>query len=246
MRYDGDMKLLVTAGNTRTPIDRVRCLTNIFTGRTGGQIARMAAGRGHSVTLFTSHPEVVSELGAPPEPSVWHLQTYRTFEELHALLAAAIPGGQFDAIIHAAAVGDYHLAGTYVPVAGAKFDVERGAWTSDHTHLANVSTGKVKGNYPELWLRFTPAPKLIDLMREPWGFRGVLVKFKLEVGLNREELLVVAEQSRLASNADLMVANTLESRHDEAFVGAGEYERVGRAELPNRLLDRIEVLSTRA
>ena len=29
------MNLLVTAGNTLVPVDRVRCITNIFTGRTG-------------------------------------------------------------------------------------------------------------------------------------------------------------------------------------------------------------------
>ena len=30
------MNLLITAGNTLAPIDRVRGLTNVFTGRTGG------------------------------------------------------------------------------------------------------------------------------------------------------------------------------------------------------------------
>ena len=33
------MKLFITAGNTQVAIDRVRCLTNIFTGRTGAGIA---------------------------------------------------------------------------------------------------------------------------------------------------------------------------------------------------------------
>ena len=32
------MKILVTAGNTQVPIDRVRCITNIFSGRTGTRI----------------------------------------------------------------------------------------------------------------------------------------------------------------------------------------------------------------
>ncbi|GIW80734.1 MAG: hypothetical protein KatS3mg105_2541 [Gemmatales bacterium] len=33
------MKILITAGNTLAPVDRVRCLTNIFTGRTGALVA---------------------------------------------------------------------------------------------------------------------------------------------------------------------------------------------------------------
>ena len=50
------MKILVTAGNTQTPIDRVRCITNIFSGKTGAQIALEAHRHGHSVVLLTSHP----------------------------------------------------------------------------------------------------------------------------------------------------------------------------------------------
>ena len=50
------MNVLVTAGNTQAPIDRVRCVTNIFSGRTGAAIANAAWGRGHAVTLATSNP----------------------------------------------------------------------------------------------------------------------------------------------------------------------------------------------
>ena len=58
------MNVLVTAGNTQTPIDRVRCITNIFTGRTGARIAVEAHRRGHAVTLVTSHPRVVAVGGS--------------------------------------------------------------------------------------------------------------------------------------------------------------------------------------
>jgi phosphopantothenate-cysteine ligase/phosphopantothenoylcysteine decarboxylase/phosphopantothenate--cysteine ligase len=74
------------------------------------------------------------------------------------------------------------------------------------------------------------------------GFRGTLVKFKLEVGLSEAELLAVAEAARVHSKADLIAANTLEGMHEWALVGAGpgEYRKVTRAELPDYLLDRIE------
>jgi phosphopantothenate-cysteine ligase/phosphopantothenoylcysteine decarboxylase/phosphopantothenate--cysteine ligase len=54
------MNVLVTAGNTQTPIDRVRCITNVFSGRTGARVAMEAAARGHQVALLTSHPELLS------------------------------------------------------------------------------------------------------------------------------------------------------------------------------------------
>ena len=87
----------------------------------------------------------------------------------------------------------------------------------DNLALVDRWAGKVKSNEPELWLRLVQTPKLIDQIREPWGFRGVLVKFKLEVGLNEDQLLEIAEASRRQSNADLMVANTQEGMGEWAL-----------------------------
>src|SRR5438874_2731782 len=97
------MNLLVTAGNTMVPIDKVRCLTNVFTGRTGAQIAVEAHRRGHTINLLTSHPETIAE--APPER--WKVWPYRTFEDLHALLQDRITASDPDAVVHCAAVSDY-------------------------------------------------------------------------------------------------------------------------------------------
>ena len=36
------MNILITAGNTHAPIDRLRVITNVFTGRTGAHLARTA------------------------------------------------------------------------------------------------------------------------------------------------------------------------------------------------------------
>src|SRR5262245_7435765 len=103
-----DMNVLVTAGNTQTPIDRVRCITNVFTGRTGAQVALEAHHRGHAVTLLTSHPEVVRKL-APDLATAptWTMRSYRTFVDLQEAMSGLVPGGRFDVLIHAAAVSDY-------------------------------------------------------------------------------------------------------------------------------------------
>ena len=226
------MNILITAGNTQTPIDRVRCLTNIFSGKTGSRIAIEAVRRGHTVALFTSHPEIVAELTGtvPLVPERWQLASYRTFDDLSELMESRIPGGGFDAIIHAAAVSDYALGGIYAP------DPKHGGT------LINARAAKVKSHHPVLWLRLIPTPKLVDRIREPWGFAGTLVKFKLECGLPDEELLSIAEQSRLQSAADFMVANTLEGMEEFAFIGpiAGRYHRVDRSQLAVRLMDLVE------
>jgi phosphopantothenate---cysteine ligase (CTP) len=237
------MNVLVTAGNTQTPIDKVRCITNIFTGRTGAQVALEGHRRGHRVTLLTSHAEAVRDLApgfAPPVGS-WAVKPYRTFDDLRDAMERELTGGGYDVLIHAAAVSDYELAGVFVPTKRTKFDSTTGRWSGD-TMLSDAATGKVKSHHPELWLRLVPTPKLADRVRQPWGFRGTFVKFKLEVGVSDDELRAIALKSLTQSSADLIVANTLEEKSDAAFLGdvTSGWERVDRPTLADRLWDRLE------
>jgi phosphopantothenate---cysteine ligase (CTP) len=242
------MRVLVTAGNTLVPIDRVRGITNIFTGRTGAQIAVRARQRGHQVVLLTSHPEAIHDLPeeAPPQADGWSVRRYRTFDELREAMAEALRPEAPEAVVHSAAVSDYQSGGIYAPAPHTHFRAGDQCWESSagSPSLVDMAAGKVKSDAPELWLRLVRAPKLIDLMRNAWGFRGVLVKFKLEVGVSEERLLEVAERSRGHSSADLMVANTLEGAGYWAYLGPlhGQYERVSRKDLAGRLLEAIESL----
>src|SRR5438552_11717988 len=106
------MNVLVTAGNTRVYIDQVRCLTNVFTGRTGASIALEAHRRGHRVVLLTSHPEAVE---TAPADERWSLYRFRTFDDLHQRLRSLLEAGGLDAVIHCAAVSDYQCTGVYAP-----------------------------------------------------------------------------------------------------------------------------------
>lgn len=239
------MRMLVTAGNTWTMLDKVRCITNIFTGRTGGILALEAFGRGHAVTLVTSNAEILRDLSdSPPNCERWNVVLYRTFEDLQSVLEDLIRPNRFDAVLHSAAVSDYQSAGIFTGSTGTQFDVSTGQWShvSGGTPTLNDrSAGKVKSDESELWIRLVRTPKLVDQFREPWGFRGVLVKFKLEVGKSDAELLTIAERSRQQSNADFIVANTLEEAGTWAFLGAGdEYQKVSRTELPAKLLGMVE------
>jgi phosphopantothenate-cysteine ligase/phosphopantothenoylcysteine decarboxylase/phosphopantothenate--cysteine ligase len=237
------MKILVTAGNTQTPIDKVRCITNVFSGRTGTHIAWEAWQRGHEVCLLTSHPEVVQELSSagPQDNSRWRVESYRTFDDLRRLMEIEITGRNFDAIVHVAAISDYAVAGTYRLDSSTLFDL--GSLTFQWSpHLVQAIGGKVKGNHAELWLRLTPTPKLVDLIRRPWGFDGTLVKFKLEVEVSETRLREIAESSRRQSDADMIVANTLEGMADWAIISnrSGDVVKVPRHALAHEVLRGIE------
>jgi phosphopantothenoylcysteine synthetase/decarboxylase len=234
------MRFLVTAGNTQVPIDRVRCLTNIFSGRTGAAIALAAYRAGHDVTLLTSHPDAVLQLDPPRPlgPERWRPLRFRTFADLEKLLHKEVEEGGFDAIIHCAAVSDHQVAGVYAPEPGTRFDPASARWSGEPPTLVDRAAGKVKSDEPELWLRLVRTPKLVDQIRRPWGFKGVLVKFKLEVGLTEDQLREVAERARVQSDADLIVANTLEGMHEWAYLGSATvgYQRIRRRELAEQVV----------
>jgi phosphopantothenoylcysteine synthetase/decarboxylase len=237
------MKVLVTAGNTQVLIDRVRCLTNIFTGRTGAAIALAFYGQGHDVTLLSSHPDVVLEMKPPQplSPERWRPYRYATFADLQRLMGDEITRGGYDVVIHSAAVSDYLSGGIFAPAPGTHFNEATNHWTGSAPALMDRAAAKVKSAEPELWLRLVRAPKLVDMVRQDWGFTGILVKFKLEVGLSEQQLLAIAEPSRRQSQADLMVVNTLEGAHEWACLGPleGSYQRVSRRELAQCVLQAV-------
>jgi phosphopantothenoylcysteine synthetase/decarboxylase len=217
------MIILVTAGNTATPIDEVRCISNIFTGRTGYSIADTAYRMGHDVKLLTSD-QTAEVIHAANWRSHFHIEYYKTFNELEALMAKEITSDRYDAVVHSAAVSDYKVEGV--------FDAQ----------FKDVSAGKVKSSSNNLWLKLVPTPKLVDKICNEWDFHRILVKFKLEVGITDNELLRIAEASRKHSMATMMCANTLENMNEYAYLGCEVYEKIPRPQLAFRIVRELEII----
>lgn len=93
-------RLLITAGPTFEPIDPVRGITNLSSGKMGYAIARAASEAGAEVTLV-SGPTALT-----PAQNV-HRINVRTAQEMHDTVMAHIPGK--DAFIAVAAVADWHV-----------------------------------------------------------------------------------------------------------------------------------------
>lgn len=99
------MNLLVTAGATREPLDAVRFLTNVSTGRTGALLAAEFAARGHAVTLLRGE-------GAVAAPASMDTATFTSTDDLLGQLRQRLAEGRYDAVIMSAAVSDYRPAHT--------------------------------------------------------------------------------------------------------------------------------------
>ena len=83
-----------------------------------------------------------------------------------------------------------------------------------------------------------PTLKIVDLIREEWGYQGYLVKFKLQTLMSDAQLQKIAEESRAHSKAEMMVANCLEWSNERAFVMTeGRVVSVARAHLPATIME---------
>lgn len=95
------MRLLITAGPTREPIDPVRYLSNRSSGKMGYALATAALAKGHQVVLISGPVSI-------PAPKGASLVRVGTALEMHDAVAAAIH--EADAAIFCAAVADYRVA----------------------------------------------------------------------------------------------------------------------------------------
>jgi phosphopantothenoylcysteine decarboxylase/phosphopantothenate--cysteine ligase len=95
------VRVLVTAGGTREPLDPVRFIGNRSSGRQGTALAQAAAKRGARVTLVAAHLEVPT----PDNVTVVSVETAAQLAEAVEQQRAA-----HDVVIMAAAVSDYRPA----------------------------------------------------------------------------------------------------------------------------------------
>jgi phosphopantothenate---cysteine ligase (CTP) len=97
------MKILVTAGATREPIDAVRFLSNASTGATGAALTDEFSRRGHEVVHLHGESAVLPA-------RAMGLEIFSSAADLEQRLARQLAKGAFDAVVMAAAVADYRPA----------------------------------------------------------------------------------------------------------------------------------------
>ncbi|MCP4807163.1 MAG: hypothetical protein GY913_26120 [Proteobacteria bacterium] len=171
--------VLVTAGATRNPIDAMRYISAHSSGRTGVAIASALVVHGCRVH-FLGSPEAC--LRANAIPSTEEFADTRDLMERMEIWVRANPQGW---VIHAAAVGDYELAGSAV--------------------------GKISSNLETLTLTLRPTPKIADRVRF-WSDDITLITFKAAPPLTDGESLVKICRKQLErTRSDLVLGNVLGS-----------------------------------
>ena len=94
-------RVLITAGPTWVPLDRVRVISNVSGGETGVLLAKKLSGLGMKVTLL------LGPVNHPVLGGGFKLVRFRFFDELKEALLRELKTGKYDIVIHSAAVSDY-------------------------------------------------------------------------------------------------------------------------------------------
>ena len=209
------MKILITSGGTQVPIDSVRFIHNMSTGRFGSELAEEFLKGGHSIRLLhakgaptpfkleldmeraisdyrvlLSYYDKISEKMRFMANSWSSTQTFGTYEfktynNYVANLQMMINNFKPDIIVLAAAVSDYGVD----PVEG-KMDSPN-----------------------EVTLKLKKLDKVIDKVRA-WAPDAYIVGFKLLVGSTPNELREAAEKQLARAKVDMVVGNDLNQIRD--------------------------------
>jgi phosphopantothenate---cysteine ligase (CTP) len=173
---------MITSGPIRGYIDDVRYISNKSTGQLGALLATEAMKRGASVTFVYGVGSCVPDCTLPGKNNFDRLTLIEieTFDDLLITVKEKLKDKPFDAILHAMAVLDYIIG--------------------KHT------SGKIASNKGTLTLTLVKTPKVIKLLRMLWP-QAMLVSFKLEAGISKEELIEKAYASLKENNAGFVVAN---------------------------------------
>ena len=180
------MKILLTSGPTREPIDGVRFITNFSTGRTGKALAEFFSKRGDEVTCLCG-------TGSARPEHFKKLHVFETFHDLDRLLKRILRRKSFDAVIHLAAVGDYSVAGVRT---GGKVYSGGGA--------AKLDSGKKTEILLKRNFKLVNRIKTYAVKSNP-----VLVAFKLTNTGSRTKRIQAASNLSMERGIDLVVHNDL-------------------------------------
>jgi phosphopantothenoylcysteine decarboxylase/phosphopantothenate--cysteine ligase len=133
------MRLLITCGPSFEPVDQVRRLTNFSTGELGVTLAEAFSAKGASVLCLKGQAATFRNPAPPVET-----HSFTTNENLYSQLTTLSQTPPFDALLHVAALSDYHVDSVHD---------ESGTPRKD---------GKVPSNLGKLVLHLAPAKKLIS------------------------------------------------------------------------------------
>ena len=200
------MRVVVTGGGTSAPIDDVRVITNVSTGRTAAAIAEACLALGDDVWhVHAPHAELPLlrdarvDLDADPEAERDRIGRLRDRWRREGRRLRLRPLGVGTVAEYAEALrlalAEAAADVAFLPMAVSDYEPEPRA-------------GKISSRLDGLAIPLRRTPKVIRMVRD-WAPSAYLVGFKLLSGAATEDLIRAARDACLINRADLTVANDL-------------------------------------
>lgn len=178
-----NQKILITAGGTKIPIDDVRYIGNLSTGKTGVDLADQLTQFGYDVTLLRSKT-------SPPPQFVKTNLFFETFEDLDRELKLELHQKNYTHIIHLAAVSDFMID---------RIDLNGTYWVGSKLPSGNSLTLKMKSTF-----------KIVDQLQEYSQNKNIqIIAFKLTSGGTPELIQDKIQDLFNHSRANWVVHNDL-------------------------------------
>lgn len=196
------MKVLITSGGTKVPIDRVRSITNMSRGTFGSRIADAFFDEGleafctgnkrgnpiEKITFFMAkgsrRPTLQSLNDETYEDGYRPIEyvEYSTFDDYKNGIEELLKKERYDVVVAAAAVSDYGVANYY--------------------------DGKYRSREDDMCIKLVKLPKVLPIMRA-LAPDSVICGFKLLVDSTEDELLGAMKNQIAESDVDVVVGNDL-------------------------------------
>jgi phosphopantothenate-cysteine ligase len=210
--------IVITSGGTEEPIDSVRKITNMSTGRLGADIANRLCIAGHKVIYVHSKTAIKPE---PYDDKNLSFVKASSTQEVYEALQEILTSQKVDYVIHSMAISDYtvdyvttvDLIGKAVfgkPVTSR--DAIKMFSDMPKEYRVNKNT-KISSTEDGLMIKLKRTPKIISEIKK-WNPDTKLIGFKLLNGVSEEELIRVASDLLAKNNCSYVIANDLANIRD--------------------------------
>jgi len=191
------MNIVITAGGTEEPIDKVRKITNMSTGKLGSIICNELCNDENNNIFYICNKKSIK----PKE--VLNIQIIETTDTKSVEIAIhnILNNNKIDVFIHSMAISDYSVEGAYY--------FEKSHYGDMDITLEKIdNSSKMKSSEDEIYLKLVKTPKIIDSIKV-LDKSLKLISFKLLNNVPKSELISVGLAQLKRTNSFIVVANDL-------------------------------------
>lgn len=216
--------ILITGGPTNEYIDEVMKITNMSTGSLSTGLGALFLKAGYNVSLVLNRSVNTDRLTGMEEASNLEIISVETTAEMLEAIEHCSRSKHYDALIHAAAVGDYTGEFSFLleDMAAELFAMKDSAKTPEdflkvmeNPKCKLDDSSKISSYQKNLTVKLGLTPKIIARLKE-WYPDTLLIGCKLLENVPKEELYSVAQKLCAKNNMDYIMANDLaDLRHGQ-------------------------------